>query len=140
MRKTQLIDILTTCRYDQHFFIYETNDYDQNVLLGKGTIEELRENDEFDLAYLTSEIEIWQIRDDGTMFIQVEGNTPRRMRQEEYAKEYVERWDNYDPKTRPWLYSAELDCFGHDICGSSDYLHEYGKPYVRKEKEDVGTK
>ena len=136
MRKALLIDFLTTCRYDQHFFIYETNDYDQNVLLGKGTLEELRENDEFDLAYLISEIERWQIRDDGTMFIQVEGNTPSMMRQEGYAKKYVERWDNHDPNTRPWLYSAELDCFGHDICGSSDYLHEYGKPYKTKTEAD----
>lgn len=136
MRKALLMDFLSTCRYDQHFFIYETNDYDQNVLLGKGTLEELRENDEFDLEYLTSEIEIWQIRDDGTMFIQVEGNTPSRMRQEGYPKEYVKRWDNYDPNTRPWLYSAELDCFGHNICGSSDYLHEYGKPYKTKTEAD----
>lgn len=137
MRQTLLIDFLSTCQYEQNFFIYETNDYDQNVLLSRGTIEDIR-NDEFGLEYLTCVVETWRIREDGTLFILIEGNHPERPRQKEYSEEYVAEWDNLDPDTRPWLYSAELDYFGHDIYGSSEYLREYGRPYNPRKEENNG--
>ena len=138
MRQTLLIDLLTTCDYRQNFFIYETNDYDQNILVAKGTRDEIRADEDFDLEALTCPVEIWNIREDGTMFVFINGMHPERPRQKEYSEKYVASWDNYDPNTRPWLHGAELDCFGHDIHGSSEYLREYGRPYKPRKEENNG--
>jgi len=138
MRQTLLIDFLSTCQYEQNFFIYETNDYDQNVLLSKGTVEDIRNDEDFALEYLTCEVVTWRIREDGTLFILIEGNHPERPRQEEYSEKYVSSWDNLDPGTRPWLHGSELDDFMHEIFGSSEYLHEYGRPHNPRKEENNG--
>ena len=122
-----LHNLLTSCQYQQVFWIYKNNDYDQNILIAKGTKQEMMSDEDmsFDLLdHINDIVEYWTIREDGAMFI--------RLRWDEkaddcYRKEYVDRW-NRNPRSRPYLYSAELDDFMHTIHGSSEYMHPYGDP------------
>ena len=123
-----LHNLLTSCQYPQVFWIYQMNDYDENILLTKGTKQEMLEDDEnsFDLIdHINDVVEYWTIREDGAMFV--------RIRMEDRAKElfsedYVKKWDRFNPLKRPYLYTAELDDFTNCIYGSSEYLHPYGDP------------
>lgn len=123
-----LYNLLTTCQYDQAFWIYRQNDYDQNILLAKGTKKEILgdENVNFDvLEHINDAVEYWAIRKDGAVFV--------RLRMDEKAEDlwledYVAKWDRYNPRKRPWLYSAEMDDFANTITGSGEYLHPYGDP------------
>ena len=137
MTECTLHNLLTSCRYDQVFWIYRHNDYDQNILLTKGTKQEMLEGEyAFDLLdHINDVVEYWTIREDGAMFI--------RLRWEEEAKDIyledsVKKWDRYNPLHRPYLYSAEMDDFTNTIHGTSEYLHPYGDPlecHHREEKE-----
>lgn len=128
MSECTLHNLLTSCQYPQVFFIYRTNDYDQNILLAYGTKQEMLEDDEtsFDLLnHINDIVDYWTIREDGAMFV--------RLRMDEKAEDqwqevYVKKWDRFNPKTRPYLFSAELDDFTHTIHGMSGYMHPYGDP------------
>ena len=128
MSECTLHNLLTSCQYDQAFWIYRMNDYDQNILLAKGTKREMLNDDEvsFDLLdHINDVVEYWTIRKDGAMFV--------RLRMQEKAEDlffddYVQKWDQFNPRKRPYLYSAEMDDFINCIRGSSEYLHPYGDP------------
>ena len=127
MSECTLHNLLTTCQYQQAFWIYRNNDYDQNILLVKGTKKEMLEDDEnnFDLLeHINDVVEYWTIREDGAMFIRIRMSENA---EDVYSDKYVERW-NHNPHSRPWLYSAEMDDFTHTIYGSGEYMHPYGDP------------
>ena len=46
MTECTLHNLLTSCQYPQVFWIYQMNDYDENILLTKGTKQEMLEDDE----------------------------------------------------------------------------------------------
>ncbi len=127
MKECTLHNLLTSCQYLQVFWIYRTNAYDQNILLTKGTKQEMLEDEKnnFDLLnHINDVVEYWTIREDGAMFVRI------RMEQkdeEQYYADYVKRC-NHNPNSRPWLYSAEMDDFTHTIHGSDKYMHPYGDP------------
>ena len=128
MTECTLHNLLTSCQYPQVFWIYQMNDYDENILLTKGTKQEMLEDDEnsFDLIdHINDVVEYWTIREDGAMFVRLRMNDRAK---ELYSDDYVKRWDRFNPTKRPYLYSAEMDDFTHCIYGSSEYLHPYGDP------------
>ena len=127
MTECTLHNLLTSCQYPQVFWIYQMNDYDENVLLSKGTKQEMLEDDgSFDLIdHINDVVEYWTIREDGAMFVRLRMNDRAK---ELYSDDYVKRWDRFNPTKRPYLYSAEMDDFTHCIYGSSEYLHPYGDP------------
>ena len=128
MSECTLHNLLTTCQCMQAFWIYQTNDYDQNILLAKGTKQEMLENEEqnFDLLdHINDVVEHWTIREDGAMFIRLKMD---EMAEEQYSSRYVKKWDRKYPRTRPYLYSAEMDDFTSCIYGTSEYMHPYGDP------------
>lgn len=136
MIKCTLHNLLTSCTYDQVFWIYRCNDYDQNLLLAKGTKQEIFESEEgFDvLDHINDVVKIWTIREDGAMFIKLEWDEKA---EDIYFEDYVKKWDRFNPDKRPWLYSAEMDNFMHTIQGSSEYMHPYGKPTKSKMRGDA---
>lgn len=122
-----LHNLLTSCQYPQVFWVYKQNDYDQNILIAKGTKQEMLEDEEmgFDIIdHINDEVEYWTIRQDGAMFVRLKWD---KKAEDEYSDEYVKSWGR-NPHSRPWLYSAELDDFMDDIHGSSEYIHPYGDP------------
>lgn len=138
MSECTLHNLLTSCQYPQVFWIYRTNDYDQNILLAKGTKNEILADEEmsFDLLeHINDVVEYWTIREDGAMFV--------RLRMDEKAESlwpdnYVSKWDRHNPTRRPYLYSAEMDDFMHVIYGTSDYMHPYGYPFECHHWEERG--
>ena len=128
MSNCKLHDLLTTCQYDQVFWIYRMNDYDQNILLTKGTKREMLHDDEssFDLIeHINDTVEYWTIREDGAMFVRL---VMTDKAEDLWSEDYVEDWDESNPNKRPYLYSAEMDDFTNTIHGSSEYMHPYGDP------------
>ena len=128
MTECTLHNLLTSCQYPQVFWIYQMNDYDENILLTKGTKQEMLEDDEnnFDLLdHINDVVEYWTIREDGAMFVRIRMDDRAK---ELYSDDYVKKWDRFNPNKRPYLYTAEMDDFTHCIYGSSEYLHPYGDP------------
>ena len=128
MTKCTLHNLLTSCQYPQVFWIYQMNDYDENILLTKGTKQEMLEDDEnsFDLIdHINDVVEYWTIREDGAMFVRIRMDDRAK---ELFSEDYVKKWDRFNPLKRPYLYTAELDDFTNCIYGSSEYLHPYGDP------------
>lgn len=128
MSECTLHNLLTSCQYPQVFWIYQMNDYDENILLTKGTKREMLEDDEnsFDLIdHINDVVEYWTIREDGAMFVRIRMDDRAK---ELFSEDYVKKWDGFNPLKRPYLYTAELDDFTNCIYGSSEYLHPYGDP------------
>ena len=128
MTECTLHNLLTSCQYPQVFWIYQTNDYDENILLTKGTKQDMLEDDEnsFDLLdHINDVVEYWTIREDGAMFVRIRMDARAK---ELFSEDYVKKWDRFNPLKRPYLYTAELDDFTNCIYGSSEYLHPYGDP------------
>ena len=131
MMECTLHNLLTSCQYPQVFWIYQMNDYDENILLTKGTKQEMLEDDEnsFDLIdHINDVVEYWTIREDGAMFVRIRMDDRAK---ELFSEDYVKKWDRFNPLKRPYLYTAELDDFTNCIYGSSEYLHPYGDPLDR---------
>lgn len=127
MTECTLHNLITSCQFPQVFYIYRTNDYDQNILLARGTKQEMLEDEEvnFDLLeHINDIVEYWTIRQDGAMFVRLR---MAERAEDLYLKDYVEKWGR-NPNSRPWLYSAELDDFCNTIHGKTEYLHPYGDP------------
>ena len=128
MTECTLHNLLTSCQYPKVFWIYQMNDYDENILLTKGTKQEMLEDDEnsFDLIdHINDVVEYWTIREDGAMFVRIRMDDRAK---ELFSEDYVKKWDRFNPLKRPYLYTAELDDFTNCIYGSSEYLHPYGDP------------
>ena len=128
MTECTLHNLLTSCQYPQVFWIYQMNDYDENILLTRGTKQEMLEDDEnsFDLIdHINDVVEYWTIREDGAMFVRIRMDDRAK---ELFSEDYVNKWDRFNPLKRPYLYTAELDDFTNCIYGSSKYLHPYGDP------------
>lgn len=128
MTECTLHNLLTSCQYPQVFWIYQMNDYDENILLTKGTKQEMLEDDEnnFNLIdHINDVVEYWTIREDGAMFVRIRMDDRAK---ELFSEDYVNKWDRYNPLKRPYLYSAEMDDFTNCIYGSSEYMHPYGDP------------
>lgn len=128
MSKCTLHNLLTTCQYQQVFWIYRTNDYGQNILLTKGTKQEMLADDEsnFELIdHINDVVDYWDIREDGAVFVRLQ---MEEKAEDLYMDDYVKKWDRFNPKSRPWLFSAEMDDFTHTIYGSSEYIHPFGNP------------
>lgn len=125
MSKCTLHNLLTTCQYNQVFFIYRSNDYDQNILLAYGTKMEMLTNDEFNfdlIEHINDTVDYWTIRKDGAMFVRLE---MEGRAEDLYDEDYVKEWKRFDRKTRPFLFSSELDDFGCcTIHGKSKFLKE----------------
>lgn len=127
MSECTLHNLLTSCQYPQVFWIYRTNNYDQNILLAKGTKHEMLEDEEVNfelLDHINDVVEYWTVREDGAMFVRLRMTEKA---EDLYFDDYVKKW-GLNPRTRPWLHSAEMDDFVHTIYGESEYMHPYGDP------------
>ena len=128
MTECTLHNLLTSCQYTQVFWIYRMNDFDQNILLAKGTKLEMFADDEMMyplLDHINDVVEYWTIREDGAMFVRLRMTD---MAEDLWSDDYVKKWDERNPLKRPYLYSAEMDDFTHVIHGTSEYMHPYGDP------------
>ena len=108
----KLCEIFSLTRYDQKMYIYVTNAYDQNVCLGRGTRYDIIcdvENVDNILPHMLDEVNMVSVTPDGGMQILVRDAMYKKPLEEQYDKDYVATWKNYDKSTRPFRFSAELE-------------------------------
>lgn len=135
MSNCDLLGLLVTAQYPQVFFIYRSNNYGQNLLLARGTREEIFADEDgcLDvLEHINDPVDYWTIREDGAMFIRLRMSEKV---EELYSESQVKRWNRFNPEKRPWLFCAEMDDFQNTIYGKSEFMHPYGSPMEEKQNE-----
>ena len=108
----KLYDLLRVTAYWQKFNIFVGNAYDQNIPVGKGVRAELLDEgvneDTFD--HLGDKVDCIRLSTDGETLIVFLRDENFNVRAEElYSEKYVEKWDNRDASTRPWLHTSEIE-------------------------------
>lgn len=106
-----LYDIMDRCQYNQVFHVYVTNVYDQNIEIGHGprsviVNEELTEEG---YDHLMDQVDYWSVAPDGSVVVLLRDEHFEERAETLYAKEYIAKWDNLRPETRPWKHSCELE-------------------------------
>lgn len=100
-----LYDMLDKTKYYQQVWIFETNAYDQNMPLFKGTVDEARRDADMVWDYLMDGVEIYDC-EGGILDI--------RVRTKDYNDHFENRYSNSDRwgdavESRPWRWSIEID-------------------------------
>jgi hypothetical protein len=105
-----LYDIVSKAQYVQVFSIYLTNIYDQNIPIVRGTKSEMisMDADNF-FDHLMCDVEYFNVTNKGVMVVFIRDEHFDEQASYNYTDEYVKRWDNLDPKTRPWLHNIETE-------------------------------
>lgn len=100
-----LWDMLDKTKYYQKVWIFETNAYDQNMPIFKGTVDEARRDADMVWDYLMDEVEIYDC-EGGILDI--------RVRTQYYDDRFEGRYSSSDRwgesiDERPWRWSVEID-------------------------------
>lgn len=93
-----LWDMLDKAKYYQAVWIFETNAYDQNMPLYKGTVNGARADTDIVWDYLMCEVETYDCSH-GVLDIRV---------RDRYYNERLGGWSE-NKAGRPWRHSAEID-------------------------------
>ena len=109
-----LYDIVSKAQYMQVFSIYLTNIYDQNIPIARGTRSEMismdaDENEENFFDHLMCDVEYFSVTNKGVIVVYIRDEHFEEQASNRYFDEYVKRWDNLNPKTRPWLHAIETE-------------------------------
>ena len=103
-----LHDILTTAQYTQQISVYLQNDYDQNLLIGRGTRPKMLDEKEVGTAvfdHLMDRVVLWIAKKDRLLvFIEDEKHEIPFEEQLSDSDEWGET-----PDKRPWRYSIETE-------------------------------
>ena len=105
-----LYDIVSKAQYVQVFSIYLTNIYDQNIPIVRGTKSEMisMDADNF-FDHLMCDVEYFNVTNKGVIVVFIRDEHFEERASIRYSDEYVKRWDNLNPKTRPWLHGFETE-------------------------------
>lgn len=108
-----LCELLQTTKYTQEFHIYVTNDYDQNEPIGHGRRAHLLNADECGelFPHLLDKVDLISVAKNGALVVRVIDENYNEPLENQYGEDYVKRWDRYDPTTRPYKFSCELEDF-----------------------------
>lgn len=108
--KIMLADLISTMQYMTEVAIYEQNAWDQNFLLYKGRLYDMNTDDNANLMeYYTAPVELIVLPAKNRMLIKIRSDEYNVNARDRYSPEYVKRWKNNDPSTRPWLHSIETE-------------------------------
>lgn len=109
-----LYDVLRAMPDRQYFYVYVANVYDQNICVGAGTRTKLldaEQNEEL-FDHLCDKVDMMTVCAEREILVRLIDDTFKQRAEELYDARYVAKWDNLDPKTRPWKHSCELEDFG----------------------------
>lgn len=106
-----LYSLMMSAKADQIFHVYVTNIYDQNIEIGHGRRKDIVNEDivEEGIYHLMDKVELWSVAKDGSVVVRLMDKHYRDRAEELYDEEYVKKWDNFNPETRPWKHSIELE-------------------------------
>lgn len=109
--KVTLYELLRVTSYAQRFAVFVINAYDQNIPVGGGTRADLVDENETDaFDHLMDKVDMIRMSKDGETIIVFVRNEDFDKRAEElYSVDYVQKWDNLKPQTRPFRYFSEID-------------------------------
>ena len=100
-----LWDMLDKTLYYQNVWIFETNSYDQNMPLFKGTVQDARQDTERVWDYLMCEVDHYECTN-GILDVRVRDKYYSERLEEHYT--FSDRWGKEKEK-RPWRHSFEID-------------------------------
>lgn len=101
-----LWDMLDKTKYYQMVWIFETNAYDQNMPLFKGTVQDARQDTDRVWDYLMCEVETYDC-DCGLLDIRVRDKYYNERLESHYTIA-SEHWGDRKEK-RPWRHSCEIE-------------------------------
>lgn len=101
-----LWDMLDKTKYYQKVWIFETNAYDQNMPLFKGTVQDARRDADRVWGYLMCEVETYDC-EGGLLDIRVCDKYYNERLEGHYSIS-SDRWGDEIEK-RPWRFSSEID-------------------------------
>lgn len=105
-----LYDLMLNGNATQIYHVYVTNVWDQNILIGHGERRDIMNEDETDgINHLMDEVDSWYVCKDRSVVVQLKDAFFNTRAEEQYSPEYVAKWNNLNPETRPWSHSAELE-------------------------------
>ncbi len=108
--KIMCSDLISTLQYTVEVAIYEQNAWDQNFLLYKGRIYDMDTDDNANLMeYYTAPVELIVLPAKERMLIKIRTDQYNVPAKDRYFADYVAKWKNNDPNTRPWLHSIETE-------------------------------
>lgn len=102
-----LWDMLDKTMYYQKVWIFETNAYDQNMPLFKGTVQDARQDTDRVWDYLMCEVYHYECAN-GILDIRVRDEHYSERLEGHYVFSFSDRWGEEKEK-RPWRHSAEID-------------------------------
>lgn len=112
MECMKLSDIINRVRCVQRLYIYCTNGYDQNILIAKGTKDEILSDKDtvYDLfEYCQCEIEMISVAKDGALLVRFKCPHYNERLETQYPEDYVKKWSVTDIDSRPFVYSIEME-------------------------------
>lgn len=101
----KLYDMLDVTLYHQEVWIFETDAYDKNMPIFKGTVDEARKDD-YVWDYLQNKIDHYECNT-GILVIFAKSSYFKEGLENNYTV-YADEWGKDAPK-RPWRYSAEIN-------------------------------
>lgn len=102
-----LYELLVISKYYQKIWIYVDNDYDQNMLVYKGTVQGARGDVENTWDHMMDKVELldWAT---GTLLVYIADEHQKERLEEQYSDIVTSRWGKEKNK-RPWRYSIEIE-------------------------------
>lgn len=105
-----LYDLMLHGNATQIYHVYTTNAWDQNIPIGHGERREIMNEDETDgIDHLMDEVDSWYVCEDGSLVVLLKDAFFNERVEKQYTPEYIAKWNNLKPETRPWRHSAELE-------------------------------
>lgn len=102
-----LWDMLNSCVWSNYVCIYATNAYDENICLHKGRVLETRNDEKSIFLYLERKVEVWGVIDN-VILIKIKSFKYNKRLKTQYSEEYVKKWDERKPETRPYQTGSEV--------------------------------
>lgn len=100
-------DMLNSCVWSNYVCIYATNAYDENICLHKGRVLETRNDEKSIFLYLERKVEVWEVIDN-VILIKIKSFKYNKRLKTQYSEEYVKKWDERKPETRPYQTGSEV--------------------------------
>ena len=130
-----LYDVVSSGQYMQIYSIYITNTYGQNIPVSRGTLSEMlwfvaESGESLFFDHLMDKVEYFHITNKQVMVIFICDEHFEDSADYNYSKEYVARWKNLDPNTRPFLHHIETEEY------TDKWLCKF--PNYEAESEDKG--
>lgn len=122
-----LHEIMMSGQYFQVYSVYITNTYDQNIPLARGTLTEIlgymaEEGDTTFFRHLTDKVEYYHITENKVMVVFVRDEHFGETVEYDYSEDYIAKWNNLDPKTRPFLHGIETEEYSDEwLCKFPNY-------------------